>query len=865
MEHKILKLNNKLELIFINAPHSLTSSVQIWFKAGSALEEKSDEGIAHFLEHMFFKGTEKRPDGKITYEVETFGGEINAFTSFDYTCYYINSPKAKTLQATDILLDMVSNPLFKETDLHPERGVVFEEHRRSIDNPRQFGFMKIQDQCFQDKYKHPIIGQEETIKNFSVDQLTSFRNQFYNTNNCFLLIAGDTQSIESEIVALAEKFKLPHGPSSDFPKFKLLPKPSVSCHNKDVRMASLSIMIECPGYMDPGVENEDLAVSVLGHGESSRLYQELVTETGLANNCSASTMFFKDGGIHSISINCPVPNINKVLKLLHEVIKKLILNGYEEEEITKIKNQFLASKVYDLESTENFAFALGHSYASTNDIKSEEMYLKKIKMATRSQIQVALPKILSRPWHISAQLPQGISLGKVEKELQQFSSKQDSLIKIFKQNKPVQVETCQQDPNAKVVQIKPGIKLLYRKNPSAPTFVLHAYIKGGASEETPNNNGIYNLVAAQLTNGNKIMANEELKKFLDDSAASLSGFAGKNAYGLTLHGQTEHFKRLSEQFFASLVSPLMPQKFFKLEKELQVRALENQKEDSVRQCFLNVAQVMFPGHSYSYNQLGTIQSLKKIKDSQVKSEHSRNLKTKEILITYCGNKEFDEIYEEVIKKTATLPNRKTSKAKIPNFKYKASSNALEFKREQSQIFIGFPIAKYDDQEQIYLKMLYAFLSGQSSELFVDVRDKKGLCYSVSPIHFSALLGGYFGIFMGAGKDKVEEAVAAIADIFKRYKKSPMNNSEFLRLKEMIKGQNILNLQTNEDFASSYSLPVLHGQGIDYIYKNQSLIESMTYEKFCKSLGEILSRPMSLVIAGPDANQNLKKIKSLIAN
>jgi zinc protease len=130
MEHQLSTLKNNLKTLFIHSPGSTAATVQIWFRAGSALETHDNEGIAHFLEHMFFKGTATRPGAKIAHEVESFGGEINAFTSFDYTCYYINTPNTRLIDSTNIILDMVSNPLFNQDDLVPERDVVFEEYRR---------------------------------------------------------------------------------------------------------------------------------------------------------------------------------------------------------------------------------------------------------------------------------------------------------------------------------------------------------------------------------------------------------------------------------------------------------------------------------------------------------------------------------------------------------------------------------------------------------------------------------------------------------------------------------------------------------------------------------------------------------------
>ena len=125
---------NGLQVLYVDQPDATAGSVQMWFRAGSALESKNDYGVAHFLEHMFFKGTKKRPGAKIAQEVEGFGGELNAFTSFDFTCYYINCPKSQLSKSVDIILDMVANPSFLNSELIPERGVVLEEYKRSIDN-----------------------------------------------------------------------------------------------------------------------------------------------------------------------------------------------------------------------------------------------------------------------------------------------------------------------------------------------------------------------------------------------------------------------------------------------------------------------------------------------------------------------------------------------------------------------------------------------------------------------------------------------------------------------------------------------------------------------------------------------------------
>jgi zinc protease len=152
-------------------------------------------------------------------------------------------------------------------------------------------------------------------------------------------------------------------------------------------------------------------------------------------------------------------------------------------------------------------------------------------------------------------------------------------------------------------------------------------------------------------------------------------------------------------------------------------------------------------------------------------------------------------------------------------------------------------------ENLYLKMLASHLSGQSSELFVEVRDRQGLCYSAQPVHHTALEGGYFGIYMASGHDKVAAAITAIKQLINKIKENGLTEEDFMRIKSMIKGQNLLNIQTNEDFASIYAVPVLQGQSIDYYYNNNKEIEDLRYDDFQKNIKKVLSAKWNTIVVG----------------
>lgn len=848
-----VQLDNKLNTLFIHSPGCSAGTVQMWFRAGSALEQKDNQGIAHFLEHMFFKGTPKRPGPQLAHDIESYGGEVNAFTSFDYTCYYINTPSLFLDKSVDILLDMVANPLFGQEDIPSERQVVFEEYRRAMDNPSQYNFMQLQKASFEKGYAHPILGREDTIKNFSQEQIKSFRENFYNLENALLVVAGDLKDRE-ELENKIRSFHLPHGKKSSFEPFTIKEKESVSVHDKDIRQATLTICLQSPDYSHEDAAAEDLAINCLAHGETSRFYQALVAKTSLCNGVAGSTMYFANGGVHMLKMSFPVENLPKIAKLFTSTMADAMVNGFKAEEITKIKNQYISSKIYERESIESYAFSLGHGFAQAGNIYCEDEFIEKIRSASTEEVWAGLTKVMKQSTHFTLQVPKGTKIEPLEKELKKW---QGELKKVSAKTKTkfnkIKQATSTHDSAVKVVELKPGIKLIYRQNKLTPTFVMHAYMKGGQTVETAKNAGIHHLSSRLLTYGYKGMGYEKLKNELESLSSSLNGFSGKNAYGQTLHGQTKDFERLSQHFFGTLFTPEIPKKFFDHEKKVILRALDNQKEDAMKQAFKTFYRMVFNQHPYSLDLAGTPETIKTFSPAGLQKIHAGLLKNSEVIFTYCGDLDFSVIHQHLLETTKNMKPRAAKKTKLKKPKGLTGKRAqLEFQREQTQIVIGAPAFSINHKEDLYLKMITAHLSGQSSDLFVDVRDRKGLCYSVSPVHVSALEAGCWGIYIGSGHDKTEAAIEAIMGILNNLRDHGIKREEFERIKTMIDGQNLLGIQTNEDYAQFYSIPVLHGLGLDFPHNNNDHIRSTDYNEFQKFLKSFFAKKWNIIEAGRKA-------------
>lgn len=852
-----LRLENGLNTLFIDSPHSNVTTAQIWFKAGSSLEDKDNLGIAHFLEHMFFKGTKKYPDMMIAKTVESYGGELNAFTSFDYTCYYINGPENEVLKTVDVLLDMVSNPLFDPKDIEPEKGVVFEEYRRSIDSSSQSNFFKIQKDSFPKSYSHPILGTEKTIKNFDREQLIKFRKDYYNLENALLVVAGNLKQ-KKHIINCINNYSLPSGKKSIFPKFSLKAKPVIGIHENNVNQSTLTISIQAPEYNSPESPVEDLAINCLGFGDISPLYKNLVTANSLASSTSGSTMFFANGGAHFIRFSFPEENTSKVLKEINEVIKNVFKNGFIQDDIDRIRNQYIASKIYEKESIESYAFALGHGFAQSGDIHCEDTFINEMKKVSKKKVHKTLIDIFTRNLHLTLQVPKGKKSESTQKALTKLKVDiNSSAIKYSKPSLEHSFQVSQYDEEAKCLEIAKGVKLFYRQNTITPTFSMQVFIKGGLAEETQDQSGIYNLIAKNLIYGHSQIKYEALKFELEKKSSYINGFSGRNAYGLVMQGLSDFTDELINHFLLLTIKPSFPNHYFKMEKELIKRSLHIQKEDPVKKCFTEFNQLVFNLHPYAREIIGSTKSINKINRKNLIEKHNESLVHKEMIISYCGDQDLDTILEKIEPYIKDLPARKISHAKIENQISPTTNTHLKFPfdREQTHIVIGKPSFKAGSIEDLYLKVFTAFLSGQSSELFVEVRDKQGLCYSVQALQNSALEASYWGIYIGSGTDKKEKAISAVQKILHKYQAKGLKKSDFNTTLRMIQGQNLISVQTNEDYANFYSIGLLHNLGIDYQHKSFEKIKKMKYEDFNNFLHKFLKDDWNIVEVGREINSN----------
>jgi zinc protease len=397
LPYQRIVLDNGMKIILKEVHSAPIVAVDIWVGTGAADEDPARNGIAHFLEHMFFKGTEKRPVGQMDLEIKELGGYNNAATSYDYTHYYVVLPSEHYLKALDILSDAVLNATFPEEEIQREREVVLREIDRKEDSPWGKLYTEFLEKVFEGHpYGRPILGTPETLAGIDRQTFLDYVKENYQPGNLVLSIVGDVHS--GEALAAAEKIfgHLPGKPLGNDP-LPPVPKPEQPQEFtilKDVQTAYL--IIGYPTETIRGSTDEyalDVAASILGEGRSSWLYQLLKEDLGLVTDAESFFWTLEHAGLFGLEAGCDPDDLPKVEKILFEQLKRLRRGDFSDADIQKAKNQITSDFAYSTEKAASIAGTLAE-FEITASIEDAVFYSDRIRAITREDIIQALERHL---------------------------------------------------------------------------------------------------------------------------------------------------------------------------------------------------------------------------------------------------------------------------------------------------------------------------------------------------------------------------------------------------------------------------------------------------------------------------------------
>ncbi|MFW6316360.1 MAG: M16 family metallopeptidase [Cyanobacteriota bacterium] len=400
----IHQLDNGLTIIAEQLPVEAVN-LNIWFQVGSSVEPDTINGMAHFLEHMMFKGTPNLKPGDFDRLVEQRGGMMNAATSQDYTHYYITTAPKNFTELAPLQLELVTNPSLPEDEFRREKKVVLEEIRRSEDNTMRRTYARAMETCFQSlPYRRQVLGSAEVVSEVTPEQMREFHRQWYHPQNMTVSVVGNLP-VETLINTVTEAWeKIAPQCYSPLPTNVLFPAPEEpfsevvrnSYQDSQLQQAQLVMLWRVPGLNDVKETYAlDVLAAILGQGKVSRLFRQLREEEKLVSAIAAGNSTQKLQGHFSVSARLPEENLDKVERAITEQIKRLQQEEISSKELNRIQTKVANSYIFRNEKPSDRANLYGYFFSQLGDLNPAFNYPKIIRNLTPQDIRKAAQKYLS--------------------------------------------------------------------------------------------------------------------------------------------------------------------------------------------------------------------------------------------------------------------------------------------------------------------------------------------------------------------------------------------------------------------------------------------------------------------------------------
>ncbi|MEM1360538.1 MAG: pitrilysin family protein [Pseudomonadota bacterium] len=386
MTVELHRLPNGLRIVTENMPGLRSASVGVWVTAGGRHERAEQNGIAHFLEHMAFKGTAKRSALQIAEAIEDVGGYINAYTSREMTAYYARVLENDVMLALDVIADIVLNPVFEDNEIEIERGVILQEIGQAHDTPDDVIFDWLQEAAYPDQAMgRTILGEVERVQKFSRDDLFGFVTERYGPDQIIVAAAGavDHAEVVREVERLFGHLEKRRFNAPDPARFV----GGERLENKALEQVHLALAFEGPGYASPEIYTAQIYATALGGGMSSRLFQEVREKRGLCYSIYSQASAYTDSGMTTIYAGTSAEELPDLVGIMADELRKSA-EDLTEEEVNRARVQMKAGLLMGLENASARAERLARLLAIWDRVPTLEETVAQINAVSASDVHL---------------------------------------------------------------------------------------------------------------------------------------------------------------------------------------------------------------------------------------------------------------------------------------------------------------------------------------------------------------------------------------------------------------------------------------------------------------------------------------------
>ncbi|MEX0325227.1 MAG: M16 family metallopeptidase [Puniceicoccaceae bacterium] len=723
-------LGNGLKVVFQQQAAHPVVSVQVWINSGSIHEGNHlGSGLSHFLEHMLFKGTHKRGPGQLASEVQALGGNINAYTAFDRTVYYIDGPSEALGQILELLSDQVLNASLPEEEVARERDVILREIDMTLDDPdRILGRSLFTTAYNQHPFKYPVIGLRPLFEQVDRAILEAYYKSRYQPENMVVTVAGcfERETLLKELEATFAQF--PRGCLSpvNVPREEAQLAFRESRLYGDYRIGRGLMGFKVPSMRDVDSPGLDILAAIIGSGHSGRLRQKLREELHLVHGISASTWNPANPGLFFIQYSCDGDKAEAAEAAILETCRELASTGFTQAELDKARNFAFVSEIHSRQTSSGMASRLGLVAALVGDLHYPRRYFEKIHGLTTEDLrQLANETFQQNNLSVATLLPDTVD----------NSRSGDSAKKVL----PAFAEKT----------LSNGARIYWQKDANLPRAWIRFAGLGGPSHEPESIRGATSLLATVLNRDTEFKTAFEIADELETEGCFLSDTSGNNTFALAVEVTPQSINKGIDALRNALLHPAFNDETVKRERDAQVAHLKSLEDEILDYGKLILRQRFFGEHPFADHPCGQIETAESIDASDLRQLKDKLLVGPNAVIVVTGDFDPDVIIPELEQLLLQLPDS-LPEGDSPSFAGPATLGEIHetMDREQSVVFEAYPDVGVKPETSLVGDLLNELLSDMSGPLFTAVREERSLAYYVGASRLLGLEHGCFYLYAG---------------------------------------------------------------------------------------------------------------------
>ncbi|MEX2179611.1 MAG: pitrilysin family protein [Gemmatimonadaceae bacterium] len=799
-------LGNGLRVLVRRDPSAPVAAIVTYVDAGYFDESDDVAGIAHVLEHMYFKGTPTRGVGEIARQTKAVGGYLNAATIYDHTLYYAVVPSSGYVPALEIQADAYRHSLIDGAELARELEVIIQEVKRKADNPSALA-METLYEVLHDRHRirRWRMGREAGLRALTREHLVGFYQNFYRPSTTVLVLVGDMQPEEAfghierlygDIPPGEPRREL--GPSEDAdPGFRYREL------SGDVTQTQVAVAWRAPGTLHPDTPALDMVAAALSAGRASRLYRA-VRERALASSIGAFNYTPRDIGVFAIQAETQPDDAGAALDATWDQVRRLRDDGIATLELERLRRITESRWVRRLENMEGQANHLAE-WESLGSWQLGERYYERLLTVSADDIAAAAGKYLREDQAaVLVYRPARSPVIATDAQSMRARLARASAEPLAASGHAVRaVETAavatprrdRTDAGVHVYHLASGVPVLVRPRPGALIAYAGVFAVGGSTHEREEIGGRTALMARTAVKGT---ARRNAVQFAEEGellGGSVGAVVGGDSVGWTISVPVRHVAAAMELLADVAQRPAFDADALETERAIALADLEVLRDDMFRFPMRLAAQAAFAGHPYGVSPLGTEASLQSHTRADLVEWHSARILHAPSVIVIVGEGDPDALAGLAARHFSELRFAPTDALATPEWPSRAIEVVEPRDKAQTALVLSWPSPARNDNARFDVAMLSGIASGLGGRLFDELRDRQSLCYTVHAFASERRAAGTFSAYIATSPEKERTARDGLLAELHKLRVEPVADEELERAQMYALGTHAIRQQS----------------------------------------------------------------------